>query len=253
MLGKMHEDLDSTIAEKNNGDENNCAGGETPVIGDVGESADGAGKPEGATSPKEDSKKEEDGEIDEKTRLEEEIQDEPVEDSDAEKENIEELKLKIAELEQEVNLKNNQINELMNRLKRLQADFDNYRKRTQREKKEMAQMAGVELVEKLLPVLDNFERALKVDDDFQGENSFKQGMAMIYEQFCNILNEAGLEPIEAVGEQFDPTKHEAVMRVESSEHDDNTVVGEIRKGYRMKGKVIRPAMVQVAYKKDAEE
>ena len=247
MLGKMHKDLGSTETEKNNGDENCCAGGGTPVIGDVEENAEVTGKPEGDAPQKEDEEKEKEAQI------EEETQEEQTEGSEEEKENIEELKLKIAGLEQEVNLKNNQINELINRLKRLQADFDNYRKRTQREKEEMAELAGSEFVKKLLPVLDNFERALKVEDDFKEESSFKKGIAMIYEQFYNILNEAGVEPIETVGEQFDPTKHEAVMRVESSEHDDNTVIEEIRKGYRIKGKIIRPAMVKVACKKDAEE
>ncbi|HBT20317.1 MAG TPA: nucleotide exchange factor GrpE [Peptococcaceae bacterium] len=248
MLGDKEREMGCCESEKNNGDESCYTGGETPVIGDIEKKEDGKISGEDNCGLcKEDEIKED------KAQEGKGAEDESVEVKSKE-EILEELKRKTRELEQEIDLKNSQINELVNRLRRLQADFDNYRKRTQKEKEEMAEHAGSELIKKLLPVLDNFERALKVEDDFiTGEGSFKEGIEMIYNQLKNILNEAGVEVIKTVGEQFDPTKHEAIARVESADHEDNTIIEEIRKGYKIKDKIIRPAMVKVASKKDAEK
>jgi len=173
---------------------------------------------------------------------------------DAEKresrERVESLEARVASLEEQVNLKNAQIEELMNRLKRLQADFDNYRRRTKKEKEEMVDHATTELVKKLLPVLDNFERAMRVDSGDTTSSSFLEGIEMIFKQLKDVLLEEGLKTIETVGEKFDPSKHEAVMRVKSDEHEDNVIIEEVRKGYTIKDKVIRPAMVKVACKSD---
>lgn len=131
-------------------------------------------------------------------------------------------------------------------LQRLQADFDNYRKRTQKEKTELIKYASEHLVEDLLPVLDNFDRAVsagKVNPDFA---SFSQGVEMIFRQLQTALSKEGLKAMEAVGQPFDPNLHEAVLRVASEEHPENTVVEELQKGYYLKEKVLRPCMVKVS-------
>ena len=130
-------------------------------------------------------------------------------------------------------------------LQRLQADFDNYRKRTQKEKIELIKYASERLVVELLPVLDNFDRAVsaaKVNPDF---TSFSQGVEMILRQMQTALSKEGLRAMEAVGQPFDPNLHEAVLRVDSEDHPENTVVEELQKGYYLKEKVLRPCMVKV--------
>ena len=131
-------------------------------------------------------------------------------------------------------------------LQRLQADFDNYRKRTQKEKIELIKYASEHLVAELLPVLDNFDRAVsaaKVNPDF---TSFSQGVEMILRQMQTALSKEGLKAMDAVGQPFDPKLHEAVLRVASEEHAENTVVEELQKGYYLKEKVLRPCMVKVS-------
>jgi len=131
-------------------------------------------------------------------------------------------------------------------LQRLQADFDNYRKRTQKEKTELIKYASERLVGDLLPVLDNFDRAVsaaKINPDF---TSFSQGVEMILRQMQTALSKEGLRAMEAVGQPFDPNLHEAVLRVASEEHPENTVVEELQKGYYLKEKVLRPCMVKVS-------
>lgn len=131
-------------------------------------------------------------------------------------------------------------------LQRLQADFDNYRKRTQKEKTELIKYASERLVGELLPVLDNFERAVsaaKVNPDF---TAFSQGVEMILRQMQTALSKEGLRAMDAVGQPFDPNLHEAVLRVASEEHPENTVVEELQKGYYLKEKVLRPCMVKVS-------
>jgi len=133
---------------------------------------------------------------------------------------------------------------LQEQILRLKAEFDNFRKRTERERLEDAEFAGKLTIAALLPVLDDFERALKAAAG--AENELVRGIELVYGRMLEILKKQGLEPIEAVGKQFDPHEHEAIGRVESSEHEDNTVVQEYQKGYRFKGRMLRPAMVQVA-------
>lgn len=131
-------------------------------------------------------------------------------------------------------------------LQRLQADFDNYRKRTQKEKTELIKYASERLVGELLPVLDNFDRAVsaaKVNPDF---TAFSQGVEMILRQMQTALSKEGLNAMDAVGQPFDPNLHEAVLRVASEEHPENTVVEELQKGYYLKEKVLRPCMVKVS-------
>jgi len=131
-------------------------------------------------------------------------------------------------------------------LQRLQADFDNFRKRTQKEKAELIKYASERLVGELLPVLDNFDRAVsaaKVNPDF---TSFSQGVEMILRQMQTALSKEGLKAMDTVGQPFDPNLHEAVLRVASDEHPENTVVEELQKGYYLKEKVLRPCMVKVS-------
>lgn len=129
------------------------------------------------------------------------------------------------------------------RLVRLQADYDNFRRRTRQEKEEFYKYASEKLINTLLPVLDNFELALSAEGD--SIENIKAGVQMIYKQLLDVLATEGVTPIPAVGEQFDPLKHEAVLRAESDEHPDNTIVQELRRGYFLKDKVIRPSMVKV--------
>lgn len=131
-----------------------------------------------------------------------------------------------------------------NRLARLQADYENFRRRTRQEKEDFYKYASEQLVCALLPVLDNFERALAAGGE--SIESFKSGVEMIHRQFQEVLAAEGLAPVPAVGEPFDPARHEAVLQAESAEHPDNTVIEEFRRGYCLKDKVIRPAMVKVA-------
>jgi len=130
------------------------------------------------------------------------------------------------------------------RLVRMQADFENYRKRVQREKEEYMKFAGEQVITALLPVLDNLELALAARD--QDPARVAAGVEMIYRQLQDVLAREGLSPIKAVGEQFDPAFHEAVMQEENAAVRDNTVLEEFRRGYCFKERLIRPAMVKVA-------
>ncbi len=137
-----------------------------------------------------------------------------------------------------------QLKEKNDRILRLQADFENFRRRTAKEKEELAVVITQNMIGDLLPLLDNFERAMAVEQS-DGE-AFQKGVEMIYTQLREVLEKNGLEPIEAEGLPFDPTIHQAVMRAESADAEDGTVTQVLQKGYRAKGRVIRPAMVQVA-------
>ncbi|AFQ45834.1 nucleotide exchange factor GrpE [Desulfosporosinus meridiei] len=153
---------------------------------------------------------------------------------------------KIMTLEAELIQAKAKADEHKDHMLRLQAEFDNYRKRTQKEKTEIIKYASERLISELLPVLDNFERAAssaQVNPDF---NAFSQGIDMIYRQLQTALNKEGLKAIEAAGQPFDPNLHDAVLRVESDEHPENTVVEELQKGYYLKEKVLRPSMVKVS-------
>lgn len=153
----------------------------------------------------------------------------------------------IAYLKEHLQVKEGQTEELIQRLQRLQLDFDNFRRRTQREKEEFVETAGASLVEILLPVMDNFERAIQASSG--DESAFREGIEMIIKQMQKVLSDAGLEPVEAVGSPFDPNLHQAVMVVEEDSCQENTVVEELQKGYLFAGKVLRPAAVKVSSKK----
>ncbi len=139
--------------------------------------------------------------------------------------------------------------EMQDRYLRLQADFSNYKKRTAGEKLQISDVVKMEVIQGILPVLDNFERALQVPKDQLSEEnkSFLEGYEMIYKQLVTALEKQGLKKMEAVGKPFDPQYHEAVMRTPSDECDDDTVVEVLQAGYLLGDKTVRPAMVKVAF------
>ena len=137
--------------------------------------------------------------------------------------------------------------ELMDRILRLQADFDNYRRRTRQEQSELSAFVTQNLIKELLPVIDNFERALssRPTDDPSG---FGAGVEMIFRQLYGVLEKQGITTVESVGALFDPNRHEAILKDTESDQPEGTVVAELQKGYAVGGKVIRPALVKVAGK-----
>ena len=135
--------------------------------------------------------------------------------------------------------------ELYDRLLRRQADFDNFRKRTERDRSDFLQYAGMEFVREILPVLDDFERALKVES---ADNRYARGVELIYNRLYEGLKKMGLEPMDTVGKKFDPNLHQAVERVQTDDVLDQTILEEFQKGYNFKGRLVRPAMVKVAVK-----
>ncbi|MBP2078144.1 nucleotide exchange factor GrpE [Oceanobacillus polygoni] len=134
--------------------------------------------------------------------------------------------------------------EVFNRLLRLQAEYDNFKKRSQKEKEAERKYKSQDLINELLPALDNFERALQVEVTEANSNLF-DGITMVYRQLQDALVSQGLEVIETEGQAFDPNLHHAVMQIEDDEMESNIVVEELQKGYQLKDRVIRPAMVKV--------
>lgn len=134
--------------------------------------------------------------------------------------------------------------DLHDRLLRRQAEFENFRRRTERDRSDFLQYAGMELVRDLVPILDDFERALKTESSDSG---YRKGVELIYQRLADTLKKMGLEAIDAPpGTQFDPNVHQAVVRAETDEAPDNTILEEFQRGYNFKGKLLRPAMVKVA-------
>ena len=142
--------------------------------------------------------------------------------------------------------KDEKIEELTDRVRRQMAEFDNFRKRTEKEKTQMFETGAKSIVEKILPVVDNFERGLAAVTEEEKGAPFVEGMEKIYKQMMTVLEEAGVKPIEAVGQEFDPNFHNAVMHVEDEELGENVVAEEFQKGYMYKDTVIRHSMVKVA-------
>lgn len=141
--------------------------------------------------------------------------------------------------------KDEQIEELQDRVKRQMAEFDNFRKRTEKEKNQMFEVGAKSIIEKILPVVDNFERGLaSIPEEEQG-SAFADGMNMIYKQLLNELEQAGVAVIEAVGKEFDPEYHNAVMQVENDELEPGTIAQELQKGYTYRDSVVRHSMVAV--------
>ena len=142
--------------------------------------------------------------------------------------------------------KDEKIEELTDKLTRQMAEFDNYRKRTEKEKSGMYEIGAKDVIEKILPVIDNFERVLAAVPEEQKEDSFVTGMEMIYKQIMTTLDGIGVKPIEAVGQEFNPDLHNAVMHVEDEELGESIVAEEFQKGYTYRDSVVRYSMVKVA-------
>lgn len=139
-----------------------------------------------------------------------------------------------------------ELDEQKDRYLRLQADYDNYRRRTQKEKTELSMQVLQDFILELLPVVDNFDRALMAEGGDEG--SIKTGVEMVHRQFMTILEQNGLALIDTTDDaQFDPNFHQAVMREENTEKPDGTILQELQKGYQVKGKTIRPSMVKVSF------
>lgn len=138
-----------------------------------------------------------------------------------------------------------EIADLNNRLLRVQADYDNFRRRSREEKEAAAKYRAQGFIEELLPALDNFERALSVKPEGEEAKSLAQGLNMVYNQLQEALKKEGVTAIETVGQPFDPHLHQAVMQVEEEGFESNQVVEELQKGYKLKDRVLRPSMVKV--------
>lgn len=186
-------------------------------------------------------KKDENEEVSEEQvdQTEEEINQE--EQESQEQESIEDVNFLKAKNEQS----EKEIEELKDRLIRLQAEFANYKKRTTKEKQDIVTYASEGLLTELLPVLDNFERALEVEVD-ENTKSIYEGVEMVYNQFAETLKNNGLEEIECLNDKFDHNCHHAVTQQESDEHEEDTIIQVLGKGYRYKDKVIRPSMVMTS-------
>ncbi len=137
----------------------------------------------------------------------------------------------------------NELQEKDAQMLRLRADFDNFRRRSQKEREELGDVVIQGIITDLLPLLDNFERALSAE--VSDLDSFRTGVSMIYKQMQELLAKNGLEPIETEGRKFDPNFHQAVMRVQDPEKEDDMIEQELQRGYMVKGRVVRPSMVQV--------
>ena len=142
--------------------------------------------------------------------------------------------------------KDEKIEELTDRLTRQMAEFDNFRKRTDREKSQMYEVGAKDVIDKILPVVDNFERGLGAVTEEEKEDPFVKGMEQIYKQLMTTLEGIGVKPIEAVGNEFDPDFHNAVMHVEDEEVGENIIVEEFQKGYMYRDSVVRHSIVKVA-------
>nr|WP_249745424.1 nucleotide exchange factor GrpE [Mesobacillus boroniphilus] len=160
------------------------------------------------------------------------------EEMPAQEEEQDPMERKVAELE-------GKLEEAENRYLRLQADFDNFRRRSRIELEASAKYRAQSIITDLLPAIDNFERALKMDVDNEQAKSLKQGVEMVYRSLLDALKNEGVEVIEAVGKEFDPHLHQAVMQAEDENFGPNIVVEEFQKGYILKDRIIRPTMVKV--------
>ena len=162
------------------------------------------------------------------------------------KESHKEKKEKKKEEKEKKDKKDEQIEELKDRVTRQMAEFENFRKRTEKEKSQMFEVGVKTMVEKILPVVDNFERGLAQVPDDKKNDSFVEGMNMIYKQMMTAFDEIGVKQIEAVGKEFDPNLHNAVMHVDDDTLPDNSIVEEFQKGYIYHDQVVRHSMVKVA-------
>lgn len=151
-----------------------------------------------------------------------------------------------ASIKEKVNEEENKLKEVEEKYQRLFAEFDNFRKRSEKEKSAKYDMGAKDVIEKILPILDNFERGFDSVEESDKEDAFVTGMDLIYKQFMTTLEDMGVKPIEALGKEFNPDFHNAVMHVDDPEAGQNIIVEEFQKGYTYKDQVVRYSMVKVA-------
>ncbi len=159
---------------------------------------------------------------------------------------IKKLEEELSNTKKIVQEKANLSREYLKHLERLQADFDNYKKRQEKKQKEFIEFANEGLINNLLSVIDNLERALDSTKNEKDTRAIREGINNTLKEFYNILKKEGVVPMESIGHRFDPYKHEAVMRIDTDKYSEDTVIEEFQKGYYIKSKVLRPAMVKVA-------
>ena len=167
-------------------------------------------------------------------------------DEDSEEESSKTEKKRFFSKKNKKDKKDEKIEELTDRLTRQMAEFDNFRKRTEKEKSQMYEIGAKDIIEKILPVVDNFERGLASMSEEERTTPFAEGMEKIYKQFMTTLEGIGVKPIEAVGQEFNPDFHNAVMHVEDEEFGENIIAEEFQKGYMYRDSVVRHSMVKVA-------
>jgi molecular chaperone GrpE len=158
---------------------------------------------------------------------------------------VEELHLQIKNLSEGLIKEREKAEDYLSRLRYLQADFDNYQKRMLKQSEDIVKYAAEKLIVRLLDILDDLERAINVGKEIQDKESLLHGINLIFQEFNKILEKEGLRTIDCVGMNFNPNEHEAVEKIESEKHPDNTIIEECRKGYTLRGKVIRPSTVKV--------
>lgn len=183
-------------------------------------------------------------EKDKETQIEENVENETTNEEQEIEEKVDEIN-QVEELKKELNIITEEKDKLYDRLIRIQAEFDNFKKRTQKEKVAERKYKSEALATELLPALDNFERALHIEDVNDEIKGFLDGMSMIYRQLIDVLEGQEITKIETVGKKFDPNLHHAVMQVEDDTVDSDVIVEELQKGYMLADRVIRPAMVKV--------
>jgi len=159
---------------------------------------------------------------------------------------IKKLEEELSNTKKIVQEKDNLSREYLKHLERLQADFDNYKKRQEKKQKEFIEFANEGLINNLLSVIDNLERALDSTKNEKDTGAIKEGINNTLKDFRNILKKEGVKPMQSIGHRFDPYKHEAVMRIDTDKYSEDTVIEEFQKGYYIKSKVLRPAIVKVA-------
>ena len=188
--------------------------------------------------------------MDETENVEEMLQDEPGEENNSSEEEesskaAKKEKKKKEKTDKKQDVLKEKIDELEDRVKRQMAEFDNFRKRTEKEKTAMFETGAKSVIEKILPVVDNFERGLATVPEAEKGGAFAQGMEMIYKQLLTELEAIDVKPIEAIGQEFNPEFHNAVMQVESEEYESGIIAQELQKGYTYRDSVVRHSMVAV--------
>jgi len=183
--------------------------------------------------------------VDEFTEAESEVEEEADEKAEKGKESTEKAK-KFGKKEKKKDPKDILIDELIDKNRRQMAEFDNFRKRTEKEKSVMYEIGAKDIIEKILPIVDNFERGFDAISDEEKSSPFTEGMEKVFKQLTKALEDAGVKTIEAVGQPFDPNFHNAVMHIEDEELGENVVTDEFQKGYIYRESVVRHSMVKVA-------